>query len=164
MIGVTITVNQNFQMNTAAQANRAIQTKTAQWLARTAVPLANAMVDSRLRAEPGRPRYPLAWASEKQRRYVMAKLRRQGNLPYRRTHGLVKAWEAVGAINPDGGTITAHNPAGMAGYVYAPFFQQPFHAVTGWMDVTPRFILMRTELSDRLITDWPGIVRGSVMR
>ncbi len=43
---------------------------------------------SDLRAEPGPPRYPIRWKSERQRRYVMAKLRRENNLPYRRTHAL----------------------------------------------------------------------------
>jgi len=47
----------------------------------------------RFRQEPGRPRYPIRWTSERQRRFVMAKLTRENNLPYRRTGALVKAWD-----------------------------------------------------------------------
>jgi hypothetical protein len=164
VIDLTVTVNQNYQMHTRVTAERNIKAEMRKWLMGTAVPLANSWVDAHLRQQPGRPRYPLAWASEKQRRYVMAKLRRQNNLPYRRTGALVKSWEAAGEANDNAGTVTTRNPAGMAGYVYAPYNQQPFHAVTGWMNVQPIFSRMTTALSDRLMEDWPGIVRGSVMK
>ena len=42
---------------------------------------------------PGRkPTYPLTWDSEKQRKFVMAKLRRENNLPYQRTGAHVNGW------------------------------------------------------------------------
>lgn len=46
-----------------------------------------------LRQEPGKPHYPIRWTSERQRKYVMAKLRRMGQIPYQRTGALVAAWE-----------------------------------------------------------------------
>jgi hypothetical protein len=48
-----------------------------------------------LMVEPGKPTYPIRWQSEKQRRYVMAKLTREKNLPYMRTHRLAQGWTAV---------------------------------------------------------------------
>lgn len=43
-------------------------------------------VKSRLSVE-GKPiRYPVNWDSERQRVFVIAKLRRENNLPYKRTH------------------------------------------------------------------------------
>lgn len=39
--------------------------------------------------------YPVRWASEKQRRYVIALLRSKGNLPYRRTGKHPSSWNIV---------------------------------------------------------------------
>ena len=39
---------------------------------------------------------PFAWSSEKQRKFVMAKLRRENNLPYSRTQQLRRGWKTVG--------------------------------------------------------------------
>lgn len=43
---------------------------------------------------PGKPvTYPIKWDSEKQRRYVMAMLREQNDLPYTRKGGYVASWK-----------------------------------------------------------------------
>ncbi len=86
---------------------------------------------SDLRAEPGPPRYPIRWKSERQRRYVMAKLRRENNLPYRRTHALSRAWTVEISLRRDGTVLTVRNPSDVAQFVYGPH-QQPFHEDTGW--------------------------------
>ncbi len=82
--------------------------------------------------EPGRPSYPLRWASAKQRRYVMAKLRREGNLPYQRTHELVQAWDAKFEFSEDGGAFVVENTSAKAQWVVGAD-QQPYHADTGWV-------------------------------
>lgn len=82
--------------------------------------------------EPGRPSYPLRWASAKQRRYVMAKLRREGKLPYPRTHELVKAWDAKFEFSEDGGAFAVENTSDKARWVVGED-QQPYHADTGWV-------------------------------
>lgn len=82
--------------------------------------------------EPGPPRYPLRWASAKQRRYVMAKLRREGNLPYQRTHELVNAWEAEFVFTEDSGAFVVENTSAKARWVVGED-QQPYHADTGWV-------------------------------
>lgn len=78
------------------------------------------------------PTYPLRWKSDKQRKYVMAKLRSEGNLPYRRTGAFAKAWES----EIKGNSISIANTATEKGTFIAPFiigsFQQPFHSDTGW--------------------------------
>lgn len=107
---------------------------------------------SHLQVEPGTPKYPLKWASEKQRRFVMAKLTRENNLPYRRSHDLSQAWEVI--IKIEGGVLRfiIENPAPQAKFVYgslakdvsaAARFQQPFHRQTGWQQasVTARYWL-----------------------
>lgn len=79
-----------------------------------------------------RPSYPLRWKSPRQKMAVMAKLKAEGNLPYRRTGQLAKAWEA----NVKANSIEISNTAQSGGKFIAPFvigaFQQPFHTDTGW--------------------------------
>jgi hypothetical protein len=85
---------------------------------------------------PGPVRYPIQWTSERQRRYVMAKLRRERNLPYRRTHALVRGWKVPKYIDKRGGLLTVTHPWKKVGYVVGdpqrPAMQQRFHAITGW--------------------------------
>lgn len=54
----------------------------------------------RIMARPGLAvRYPIRWDSVKQKRYVIAKLRREGNLPYQRTGAHSNAWETLDLAN-----------------------------------------------------------------
>ena len=71
----------------------------------------------RLQTEPGPPRYPLKWRSEKQRRFVMAKLRRENNLPYQRTGDLVAGWSIEAEFTPDGGGVTLNHTWDKVGFV-----------------------------------------------
>jgi hypothetical protein len=64
-----------------------------------------------------KPTYPLVWKSQKQRRYVMAKLRKEGNLPYRRTGAFQKAWKTAAAKGNDGSILTVSNDSGITEYV-----------------------------------------------
>lgn len=104
-----------------------------------------------LRTEPGSPNYPIRWTSERQRRFVMAKLKREGNLPYRRTHGLVNAWEAE--FNPQTGEVTVSNPVPSAVYVVGEQ-QQGFHRDTGWRDYEDVLADAVVLASDILIETW----------
>ncbi len=85
------------------------------------------------RAMPGSPKYPLRWASAKQRAYVMAKLRRENNLPYKRTGALAAAWRLEMVV--DNGAfdiqVQAVNPTPYEKYVTGDY-QQGFHIDTGW--------------------------------
>lgn len=98
-----------------------------------------------LEDEPPKPTYPLRWASDKQRKFVMAKLRRENNLPYRRTGRIRQAW--MGKITRDGNSFgyTVSNSAPASVFVYGSLaqnrtaairFQQPFHQDTGWQAAT----------------------------
>lgn len=91
------------------------------WLQRS---LPHNMV-TELQREPARPRYPLKWRSDKQRKFVMAKLRKAGNLPYRRTGKLRKGWKLKTIIT---NTVIGFELANET--PYAPF-------VVGALPVTP---------------------------
>lgn len=85
-----------------------------------------------VRVVPGKPHYPLRWASQKQRRKVMAMLREQNNLPYQRTGALEAAWEAMFSFTEDGGAFILENTSPAAVFVIGER-QQLFHADTGWI-------------------------------
>ena len=70
-----------------------------------------------LRTPGKKPSYPINWDSDRQRRYVLAMLRAQDNLPYRRTDALPRGWEIV---STDKG-YRLENPAPAAVYVYGNY-------------------------------------------
>lgn len=47
----------------------------------------------------------MRWKSEKQKRYVLMKLRKEKNLPYKRTMGLARGWTATARVNPNTGSL-----------------------------------------------------------
>lgn len=96
---------------------------------------------SHLQAEPPSPKYPLQWASERQRKFVMAMLRKNNNLPYQRTHELSQAWVIKDLTENGVFSIVIENPAKAAKFVYGSLaknesaagrFQQKMHKATGW--------------------------------
>jgi hypothetical protein len=81
-----------------------------------------------------KPRYPLRWKSDKQRIAVIIRLKEEGNLPYKRTGQIDKAWSI--SVKPKEITIANNKRDNRTGVFVAPFvigaFQQPFHKDTGW--------------------------------
>ena len=63
--------------------------------------LSNAVVEIvRIMRRAGLPiRYPVQWDSIKQRIFVIAKLRREGNLPYSRTQKTQNGWKSESVTN-----------------------------------------------------------------
>ena len=107
-----------------------------------------------LRKQPGKPKYPLAWTSERQRRFVMAKLRQEGNLPYRRTGKLLAAYD-VEVIDDGqaGGILRVVNPTPSARFVVGDNAQR-FHLATGWVQVAPVVAKYREIAEEELIQTW----------
>ena len=112
---------------------------------------------------PGPPKYPLRWASEKQRRYVMAKLRRENNLPYQRTGDLLAGFKVTWQRGKQGGLLDISNEAmasdgvPLVEYVMGAS-QQPFHSDTGWPFIYEDFESIGDEATDMLIEGWYSIV------
>lgn len=87
------------------------------------------------------------WASAKQRRAVLAFLRKSGNLPYQRTGRLRSGWKVnfqPSAARGELATLSVTNPASAVNAKgqtvrYATYVvgtqQQPFHADTGWYEM-----------------------------
>lgn len=98
-----------------------------------------------LQTQPQSAVHPIEWASEKQRKFVMAKLRRENNLPYQRTGKLAQGW--VVEVKRESGNffMVIENPSSISKFVYGSLaqnravalrFQQPFHRNTGWQAAT----------------------------
>jgi len=63
---------------------------------------------------PGKPvTYPIDWDSQKQKRYVIAKLSEEGNLPYSRTDQYRDGWKLSSV--PQGFALSNAHPAGAVG-------------------------------------------------
>jgi hypothetical protein len=116
----------------------------------------------RLQVKPGSPRYPLDWQSDKQRRYVMAKLRRENNLPYKRTDKLINSYDVELADDTSGGAIlSVVNTDPKARFVVGDDAQR-MHMQTGWVQIADVVSDARVEAEDLLIETWFTVVDGAI--
>jgi hypothetical protein len=106
-----------------------------------------------LQKEPGKPQYPIRWKSDKQRIYVIIKLRKAGNLPYTRTHAYVRAWGIRQDLTPSGGSVSIQNSSGIERFVQG-MDQQPFHIDTGWRNSSLVIRDAQEELMDIVTEVW----------
>lgn len=122
----------------------------------------------------------IRWTSEKQRRFVMRKLRAEGDLPYKRKFKLRKGWVATVELNPKTGGIkvtvenTATAPDSKGRMVkIQPFVtgniglgtsrqsmqrydqpMQPFHKDRGWQPSAPiiqRYFLLAEDIAEEYL-------------
>lgn len=107
--GVEIRIPQALFADTLEAIDRAPKTMNT-FIERTLKPDIERQVNQRLRQNAPAPRYPLRWKSERQRRAVMAKLRRNNNLPYRRTGRMIREWEVNVLTDNQGGLVEVSHP------------------------------------------------------
>lgn len=89
-----------------------------------------AITTHRIMQRPGLPvTYPINWDSDKQKIYVIAKLRREGNLPYERTGDTEQAWGYASITNGYEVSNIGHN----AVFLYGT----PSGVLPGAVKVTP---------------------------
>lgn len=110
-----------------------------------------------LSTEPGKPNYPLLWTSQRQRKFVMAKLRREGNIPYERSHRQAQGWRTVLATlqGDDGGVIVVENSNPGSQFIQGEFQQ-------GYLSKWPlaRLVIRnhQEEMQDEAISAWYRVV------
>jgi hypothetical protein len=81
------------------------------------------------------PRAAVGWASEKQRRYVMAAIRRgEITVPYKRTQNLRRGWRKIGS----GAQAIIANEVGYAGYVMGDTEQARRFSIMPWRRLMQR--------------------------
>lgn len=103
----------------------------------------------RITAKPPRPKYPLRWKSARQRRFVMAKLRRENNLPYQPTGELLKAYDLLLDTKTDNGVLTLVNKSPIARFVVGDDAQPMF--VGRWTQYATEIVPIQNELNDFLV-------------
>jgi hypothetical protein len=98
---------------------------------RGAMVQATALVQERLNVYPPASHKPMIWASEKQRRFVMAAIR-EGRIevPYRRTMTLGRRWTTAVSGSGDDLTGTVGNNTSYGPYVMGRADQAAYHAGT----------------------------------
>lgn len=106
-----------------------------------------------LKRTPGPVKYPIRWKSERQRRYVMAKLRRENNLPYRRTGRLSAGWKVFSNTRGYISEIAVTNDVDYMPFVQGDF-AQPFHLDTGWPQFAPIFSAWEMRLQDAFVDEY----------
>ena len=92
-------------------------------------------IQKELKKTPGPVRYPIAWTSEKQRRFYFAMRREQGKPPkYRRTGRRSRGWK-VQKLGNESAMVTNEVPyvSFVQGDRILGGWQQRFHRNTGWM-------------------------------
>jgi hypothetical protein len=106
-----------------------------------------------LSREPGKPIYPLLWTSQRQRKFVMAKLRREGNIPYTRTHHQSQGWRVVlGSLTGEfGGVILVENDAPGSQFVQGEWQQRYLNQ---WPLARLVIRAHEEELQDEAIAAW----------
>lgn len=151
MLTITVTVDTDILdaiAETARQSPRRMQTAYH----RATVRLRKRLLDA-LQAEPGAPSYPIRWKSQRQKRAVLRKLRLAGNLPYQRSHALVKQWKVALLSDGTGGILEATNASPYVDWVQGDF-TQPFHLDTGWPQAGALLSKYRVEAEEVLIQTW----------
>lgn len=115
--------------------------------------VAQAMINE-LAFIPGKPRYPLAWTSDRQRKAVIMKLKREGRLGRSRTGKHARAWRVV-VIDAAVGQIALQNNEPGTAFIYGPFpFRQRMHGETGWPFMPVIVTRYQPKLQDALIDGW----------
>lgn len=126
-------------------------------------PLAQSAI-RRLAIVPPKPRYPLRWKTEKQRRAFFATDGFGQGIPTKRTGKLQKGWKYELIADFEQGLFTVYNDATTRNYFtgavtfYEIFvqgeFQQPFHADTGYPRSQDVLADVLVEAEDAIIKIW----------
>lgn len=112
-----------------------------------------------LSTEPGRPKYPIRWKSDRQRRAFFATNGFGHGIPYVRTHKLSRGWRVVlDDITASTGVFRVENSQPYTRYVQGDD-QQPFHIDTGWPFAAPIIRKYEDQLQDVVIDTWYRVVR-----
>lgn len=99
--------------------------------------------------EPGPPKRPIVWTSEKQRKYVMMKLARK-EMKHERTHRHSEGWKYEVIYVPGSiSSVEVYNEVPRIEYVEG-YRQQAWLATTGWIEARPLAELWSDELEDHI--------------
>ncbi len=107
---------------------------------------------------PAKPRYPLHWTGpnngQRQRRFVIAKLKRDGKLGNSRTGKHARAFRVV-VIDAAIAQLALQNSEPGTSFIYGPYpFRQRMHGETGWPFMPVIVTRYEPKFQDELIDGW----------
>jgi hypothetical protein len=122
-------------------------------------PIAQQLIKA-LSTEPPKHSGKVRWKSDKQRRFVLAKLRREGNLPYRRSHRLSRGWTvSLENLQEGDGILRIQNRERSVEFVQGDH-TQPYHLDTGWPQAAVVIRQFEPRLEDEVINRWYKVVKA----
>jgi hypothetical protein len=182
-----------FDIEGLARLNRMIAELPVAVLARVedkVVPVARRLARRLLAVMPGKPKYPIRWTSERQRRYVLGYVLKRDSeghiIPYERSGKLTEAWDVlvqVGSMAVSYGVPGPH-PTGLAAmaglgqqagrgdfalvlFNPAPMAtyvqgkrQQLYHRDTGWPNVREVAPVIAREVNPLIVMEWKDVTGG----
>lgn len=135
MYKATIVSDGDDWLHDLQQVHALVGDRVEDYARREVRPFVSQQIDQTLRREPPQRRYPndypLEWASAKQRKYVMAKLRAEGNIPYRRTHKQIRSWHVRADYKNGLSSIVVYSDSDVEEFVTGKR-RQRYHRITGW--------------------------------
>lgn len=124
--------------------------------ARRTAPARNQLLQE-LQTQPGPPKYPLKWQSERQRRAFFATDGFGHGIPYRRTGRLSAGWKVTAVFERDGGVIKATNDTPYAEYVQG-VMAQDMHIITGWPQAPGLLIQYQDVFANNVVQSWYEVI------
>ena len=162
-------------LETLQQAHRLLPDAVDRYARRELRPFVSQRVDRTLRREPVEPsiqaggKLPyIRWTSERQRRAVMRKLRREKNIPYRRSHRYALGWHVTGDYTNGLTSIAVwHDPyPGDGGEDVVQFIagdrQQGFHQDTGWPNANEVLQVLSFDVNERIEAGLPIVIEQAL--
>lgn len=159
MYQVKVTVDTDV-LDTLAEAYQKSPRTIKTFLNRSLLPQYLKRIQQQWTPYPGAVRYPIQWASDKQRRAFFATNGFGGGIPYQRTRTLQQSWVFAIQDYPGGAEISIGNTADAARYVIGAD-QQPFHRNTGWPRIDDEATALTGELTDDVIDLYFQIMDGT---
>lgn len=112
-----------------------------------------------MRTEPDPPDRPIRWKTERQRRYVMWRLKLEADarygtpdeISYKRTHEYRDSWSVKTETTELTGTVTLESSLFRAQFI-GGVWQQPF--LDKWNTDTEAYVVYSEKLQDDLIRQW----------
>lgn len=110
-----------------------------------------------IRNAPEKPKYPIRWKTERQRRAFFATDGFGKGIPYQRTGGLQRSWRVTTRTTTAAGVLALETDVKSAIYVQGDY-AQPFHLDSGWPQVSDVVAKYDPILTDTLIDVWYSVL------
>lgn len=110
-----------------------------------------------IRNAPARPKYPIEWQSERQRRAFFATKGFGKGIPYQRTGKLQNSWEVQKNFTPSEGSLDLANNDPKSIYVQGDVVQR-MHLASGWPQAVDVVDTYQVTFQKMTVSVWDDVV------